>query len=222
MPVSGSLGLSIDTRVPNYPTVRLLVDGQDVLDPDRQEVGNDPADLLDTGALLPRADPHRIAFYGCGCGIFGCSCVSGLISQEGGLVRWTHFTTLTGVFHSALPPAEYDVPAFAHAGARLDLPELSFDADEYRSTIEEATADRSWETRPRAVVRLMRQQRPSWPHWATHRGESVAVHHRVDAMNWTTELEVPPGPVQRLADALVDLLDRYDDPREIAARGLWR
>lgn len=55
------LAISIDSRVPNYPKVRLLVDGEDLLASSGADEGNDPADILDTGALLPQDPPRRIA-----------------------------------------------------------------------------------------------------------------------------------------------------------------
>ncbi len=218
------LTIRLDRSTPNYPTVRLLVDDVDLLATTGDDQGNDPADILDTGALLPTDPPRRIALYGCGCGEFGCSTVAALIVRQAERIRWTDFRSLTGAYHSALPehgpdPAascEPDLPASRH-----DLPTLTFDAGQYLAVVRSAMADRSWETRPRAVIRHLRSRRPELGHWAARHGERVTVHHRVDGMAWSTDLTVPPGPVDRLAETLLALLDQGIDPRRIAAERLW-
>src|SRR5215212_8923063 len=123
------LQIQIDSSIPNYPKVRLLIDGSDLLATRRCDEGNDPADILDSGALLPMDPPRRIAFYGCGCGEFGCANVAGLVSRSRDVVTWADFLSLTGVYHSALPDpgygpdpvelSEWDAPI-----QRLDIPPL--------------------------------------------------------------------------------------------------
>jgi hypothetical protein len=221
------LAICIDTSTPNYPQVRLLVDGDDMLASTGDNEGNDPADILDTGALLPTDPPRRIAFYGCGCGEFGCANVAGLIISRDDRIEWTDFRSLTGAYHSALPepgegpdPAvsdDWDVPPRRH-----HLPTLSFETKQYMDVVREAMADRSWETRPRAVIRHLRELRPDLTHWAARHGQSITVHHRVNGMAWSTDLQVPAGPTDRLAEALLTLLDQGIDPRRIAAEDLWK
>jgi hypothetical protein len=220
------LAIHIDTSTPNYPQVRLLIDGGDLLASTGDDEGNDPADILDTGALLPTDPPRRIAFYGCGCGEFGCSNVAGLIVRRSSHVEWTDFRPLTGVYHSALPdPAYGPDPAASYdwdmPPKRHGLPTLTFDADEYLAVVRNAMADRSWETRPRAVIRHLRSLRPEMTHWAARHGERITIHHRVGDMAWSTDLQLPPGPTDRLAEALLTLLDQGIDPRRIAAENLW-
>lgn len=82
-------------------------------------------------------------------------------------------------------------------------------------------ADRSWETRPRAVIRHMKELRPATTHWAAREGDGITVHHPVDRMVWSTDLLVPPGAPDILAARLVALLDDGVDPRRIAAERLW-
>jgi hypothetical protein len=221
------LDIRIDTSTPNYPQVRLLLDGDDVLASTGVDEGNDPADILDTGALLPSDPPRRVAFYGCGCGEFGCANVAGLVIGSDDHIEWTDFRSLTGVYHSALPdPEDGPDPAVSDdwdlTPRRHDLPTFTFDADQYFAVVRNAMADRTWETRPRAVIRHLRSLRPEMKHWATRHEESITVHHRVNGMAWSTDLPVPAGPVDRLAEALVALLDQDVDPRRIAAESLWR
>lgn len=75
------LTIRIDRAGTNYPEVRLLVDGDDLLARDGHDRGNDPADILDTGALLPADPPRRIAFY-----------------RRRDLVEWSDVRDLTGVY----------------------------------------------------------------------------------------------------------------------------
>lgn len=219
------LTIRIDSRVPNYPSVRLLVDGEDLLASSGADEGNDPADILDSGALLPQDPPRRIAFYGCACGEFGCANVAGLVIGRGEQVEWTDFRTLTGVYDAALPesgsgpdPATGLEPEWRQP---LDLPTLSFERDRYVAVVRDAMADRSWETRPRAVIRHMKELRPATTHWAAREGDRITIHHRDDRMVWSTHLLVPPGAPDILAARLVALLDDGVDPRRIAAEGLW-
>lgn len=223
MPALSELRLVVETSLPNYPTVRILVDGEERLEPDGGGVGNDPADLLDTGALLPHAVPRRIALYGCGCGEFGCFCVAPLISEHDGVVRWSDFRTITGEYgaalsHNGTPDPAADPEVYSR---RLELDDVWFDAAAYRAEVARAAADRGWESRARAVVRRLRELDPTWPGWAAREGDAVTVHYRVDGMADSADVAIPAGPVDRVAAALLDLVARHDDPREIEARGLW-
>lgn len=216
------MSVVVATALPNYPTVRLLVDGAEVLNPDGQETGNDPADLLDTGALLPVEPARRIALYGCGCGEFGCTCVSALITTDGERVHWTDFRTFTGVYGSALPPEEEGPdPATSYPGRQLALPDLSFDAVQYADAVAAATTDRSWESRPRATARLLRERRPDlWP-WAAHKGDAITLNYRTeDHRNVSVDLALPVGPVESAVERLTLLLGEHE-ASEVAARGLW-
>ncbi|WP_205475070.1 hypothetical protein [Nocardioides sp. SYSU D00038] len=222
-----TLTIHVDRSISNYPKVILLIDGVERLTSTGDDEASDPADILDTGALLPTDPPRRVAFYGCGCGTFGCSNVTGLVVQSGDLVRWTDFLSLTGAYASALPDPEdgpdpaigfdTDLPPKRHA-----LPTFTFDREQYLNAVRAAMADRSWETRPRAVVRHLRALQPGTHPWATLTGESITVHHTVDGMAWSTDLPLPPGRPSQLAESLAALLDQGLDPRRIAAERLWR
>lgn len=220
------LTIRVDSSRPHCPKVRLLVDGEEILASSGCDEANDPADILDTGALLPQEPPRRIAFYGCGCGQFGCSTVAGLVIDRGSVVEWTDFLSLTGFYESALPaPEDGPDPAEAPSDwthARHPIPTLSFDREQYIRVVQEAMADRSWETRPRAVVRHLRALRPEITHWAAHDGEAITVHHRAAGEVRSTDLLLPRGEPGRLAESLLALLDDGVDPRRIAAERLWR
>ncbi len=139
-----------DPDRPNYPAVMILVDGEDILAQLAGGfVGFDPADILDTGALLPADPPRRVAVYRCGCGEAGCGCVAPVIERTGGSIRWHDFRDFTGVYHSPL-----DDPAPA-GGSPHGLADLEFDAARYLQEVERATADRVWETADRRTARLL-------------------------------------------------------------------
>jgi len=71
-----TLQLRIELRKPerpNHPVVTILIDGEDVLgDMSGGFIGFDPADILDSGALIPTDPPRRVAVYRCSCGEAGC------------------------------------------------------------------------------------------------------------------------------------------------------
>lgn len=220
------LTLHIDSSRAHYPKVRLLIDGEDLLASTGRDEGNDPGDILDTGALLPQDPPRRIAFYGCGCGEFGCSNVAGLVVDRGDRVQWTDFLSLTGFYESAMPdPEDGPDPAVLPSDwshQRLDLPTFTFDRTEYLATVTDAMTDRSWETRTRAVLRHLRASRPEAAHWSAHDGEAITLDHRAGGTVRSIDLLLPPGPADRVAASLVALLDAGTDPRRIAAEQLWR
>lgn len=214
------LTVRVDTSVPNRPAVRLLVDGTEVLASRENDTPNDPSDLLDTGALLPADPPVRVAFYGCGCGEFGCGNVAGLVRRVGDVVEWTDFCSVTGVYHSALPgeagpdplaEADYDLPVHRH-----DLPTLRFDAEAYVATVHAATADRSWESRARAVTRLVAELRPGTVLWTEPDGDRLIVPSD------DGRLTVPEGPAEEVARRLVGLLEDGATLSSVATRGSWR
>lgn len=193
------LGLQVAAPIAseNYPTVRILIDGVELLNPEDQEIGNDPEHLFGTGALIPQPVPRRIAFYGCGCGSFGCSCVAGLVTEADGVVRWTDFRTVTGVYHSALPPNDGPPDPTANGGFStrlLPIPDLAFDARQYHQAVALATADRTWETRTRVVVRLLRERLPDRAVWAEGHGARIQVRDGV--------IDLPAGTAQEVADTL--------------------
>jgi hypothetical protein len=107
---------------------------------------------------------------------------------------------------------------------RLDLPDLHFDAEQYGAAVGAAMRDRSWESRARAVARLVREQLPDRNLWAAQHGDVLHLHHQYDGERWPSEvaLAVPAGPAGVVADRLVALLEAGRDPREILRRQLWR
>lgn len=214
------LTIQVDTGVGNHPLVRLLVDGTELLARSGDDTPNDPSDLLDTGALLPSDPPLRVAFYGCGCGEFGCGNVAGLVRRSGDVVEWADFCSVTGIYHSALPGGDgpdpvagddHDLPVHRH-----DLPTLRFDAERYLATVRSAMADRTWESRPRAVARLVAEIRPGTILWVAQHGDQLVVPGN-DA-----RMTVPSGPVEAVAGRLVELLEGGSSLERIAARGSWR
>ena len=136
----------------DHPRVVLLVDGREVLG-GRGEQGFGPEGLLHKGdPLIPTDPPRRVALYYCGCGVPGCGTTACVISESEGVVRWSGFRTFVGLNHPL------DTSLSDEDGRPADLPEVAFDAAEYRSEVERAKADRSWETRPRRVGRLLKER----------------------------------------------------------------
>ena len=225
-----TLSIRLDFPNANWPKVRLLVDGEERLALRGYSEPNDPADILDTGALLPTDQPRRIAFYGCDCGTFGCANVAGLINRRGERIEWTDFVSVTGVYNGALPDPEDEPDPVSSRTWDDDLPDperhrlptFTFDADQYLEVVRRAMADRSWETRPRAVLRHLKDSRPDLTLWAARTTDEITTYQYVADGYVTTDLTVPPGDPERLAASLRALLDDGVRPRQIAAEGLWR
>ncbi|ROR90963.1 hypothetical protein [Nocardioides aurantiacus] len=219
------LTIRIDSSKPNYPKVRLLIDGSDLLATTGNDEGNDPADILDTGALIPTKPSRRIALYGCGCGIFGCANVAMLVHRVGDTVQWSDAQSLTGAYEAALPndgdeepdPAvDYDLPS-----QPLAVPLLTFSASQYNDEVARAMADRTWETHLRAVMRHLLALKPEWMMHAT--GPATFTLDYPQGRRWgLTELEVPSGEPAYLAQALVDLFDQGVRPGQIIQEALWQ
>ncbi|WP_148076967.1 hypothetical protein [Nocardioides aurantiacus] len=129
------------------PQVRLLLNGKDPLGRRHFITGNHPRDLFETGALLPTDPPRRVALYGCGCGIFGCSALTGLISRTGDQITWSDFYDFhageyDGPFHedSTWPDPVHDPDADEDLlPTQLNLPSITFDAEQYLDVVHDAT-----------------------------------------------------------------------------------
>lgn len=140
--------------------VRLLIDGRDPLGTGSFATGNHPRDLLDSGALVPSDPPRRIGLYGCGCGIFGCGTLTALVERRGDKIVWRDFYSFSageydGPFHgdSAWPDPVKDPDAADTdllSPTRLDLPSLTFDAEQYLRVVHEATEN--WSTAGRRRI----------------------------------------------------------------------
>ena len=116
---------------------------------ERSRPGTTPGTFLDTSALLPVDPPRRVGLCGCSCGIFGCGTLTARIERHGDQVVWRDFYSFTageydGPFHedSRLPDPVGDPEADDEflSPTALDLPALTFDAEQYQRVVAEATA----------------------------------------------------------------------------------
>jgi len=138
---------------PNAPVVRILVDGEELLaqgDSSSGFVGFDPQQLLLTRALVPTEPPLRVALHQCSCGLAGCGCVAMVIESAGDTIRWTDPRNLVGVYVTPIYDGEGEWEGEPH-----DFGNIVFDADQYLQEVERATRDRSWETEPLLIGRLL-------------------------------------------------------------------
>ncbi|SDS85012.1 hypothetical protein SAMN04488570_2856 [Nocardioides scoriae] len=142
------LGVRVDRGPEAGPEVRLLLNGQDPLGSSSFSTGNHPGDLLDNGALLPTDPPQRIGLYGCNCGVFGCGTLTALIERRGDTVVWRRFYAFhageyDGPFNedSTWPDPVDDPDADADLlPDQLDLPTVTFDAEQYRQVLADAAS----------------------------------------------------------------------------------
>lgn len=141
---------------PDWPVVRILVDGADPFEGVAPNwLGFDPDDILGPGSpLLPGAGRRRVAVYRCSCGEAGCGVIAPAIdlSDDGRFVRWQDFRNYVGVFFG--PLATGADPELIPS-RRWDVPDLRFDSEQYLATVAHAAEDRSWETPRRRTSRLL-------------------------------------------------------------------
>lgn len=142
----------VDDR-PDWPVVRVLVDGQDpfaAVAPGWR--GFDPAKMLGPRSpLLPADQGRRVAVYCCSCGEPGCGVIAPVIvpSPDRRRVSWTDFRNYVGVFVGPVRSVG------GGEGRPWDLPDLHFGREQYVAEIERASRDRSWETDRRRTARLV-------------------------------------------------------------------
>lgn len=143
----------VDDR-PDWPVVRVLVDGRDPFaDVAPGWRGFDPAEILGPDSpLLPADQGWRVAVYCCSCGEPGCGVIAPVIfpSPDGRRVSWVDFHDYTGVFDDPVinSPDENE-------GRSWDLPDLHFSREQYVAEVDRASRDRSWETGRRRAARLL-------------------------------------------------------------------
>lgn len=147
---------------PDWPNVRILVNGEDVFEQAAPGWGGfDPDDILGhTSPLLaPEEVGRRVAVYRCSCGEAGCGVIAPIItrSPHSSRVDWTDFRNYAGVFFHPLPTVDEDTEA-DNVGRPWSLPDLSFDLGLYADEVERASEDRSWETPRRQTARLLEQR----------------------------------------------------------------
>jgi hypothetical protein len=139
---------------PREPVVQILVGGSDLVTGVEAAdgfIGFDPADLLDSGALVPSDPPRRVALYRCSCGVAGCGCVAMVIEHRGETVVWSDARDYTGVY--VRPVTDHNPTS---GGRSLALADLHFDAAQYLSEVERASTDRSWESGIRRTARRLK------------------------------------------------------------------
>ena len=132
-------------------------DGSTVLAPDFT-TGHDPELLLDTDALLPREPTTRIALYGCDVGGFESSAITARVRAAGKQVIWVDVRLVgEGFYRGAFPFGALPDPLVVKPQQATGTPRfLEFDHAAYSEKVVEARDIRFWETRPRAVARMIR------------------------------------------------------------------
>jgi len=133
-------------------SLRMLVDGRELLEEAWGGLPRDPDDLLgDDPILLPRPKPHVVAGQACSCGELGCGSLRFRVLADGDEVVWDQFhddADPLGGFESVDEPGY--IPDFV-------LTELRFDRASYVEEVLRQAADRSWEWPERVTSRLVRK-----------------------------------------------------------------
>lgn len=157
------LTLHVDSREnPDWPVVRILINGEDPLEQAAPGwLGFDPDEILGSKSpLLPlEGMRRRVAVYRCSCGEAGCGVIAPTItrSQYFPRIHWTDFRNYAGVFFRPVP-SDDDDGAAEDFGRPWPLPDLAFDVGQYTAEIERASLNRSWETPRRQTARLLEER----------------------------------------------------------------
>ena len=120
---------------PDRPTLKILIDGSDVLKLKRHTGFLARAMLGESAALLPKAPPRRVAVYCCSCGHAGCGVIAPLITAEGSQIAWRDTRTFQGVFGGP------EIETNPTGGQTIGLPDLTFDAIQYRAEVARAVEE---------------------------------------------------------------------------------
>lgn len=218
---------------PDWPIATILIDGLDVLGLERS-IGFDPEDILGkSDPLLPTQPPRRVAVYRCNCGEPGCSCIAPLIVDHGAEVHWRDFRDFTGVYSGPMTDVN------PNGGKEIAVPDLRFNATQYRAEIARATADRSWESHGRVVSRLLQDRLDEHGghlkslgyrrHWASpyRNGACTVSLLSIDGghPNGQTivELSAPDGDAEDVARVLADrLLMTSESDWRVTQRNSWQ
>lgn len=145
---------------PDWPVVRILVDGSDLFESVAPGwLGFDPDDILGPDSpLLPDGDDRRVAVYRCSCREAGCGVIAPTIARtpDARHILWQDFRNYAGEFFRPLPTnPNADLTGL---GSRWDIPVLRFDARQYVTELARASQDRTWETPRRQTARLLRDR----------------------------------------------------------------
>ena len=212
-----TLSLEFQTLTnPDWPVVRVLVDGQDPFtDVAPEWAGFDPAEILGKPShLLPLDDGgRRVAVYRCSCGIEGCGVIAPVIvpSPDRRFVSWVDFRDFTGVFIGPLP-MDGDAD-----GKPWDLPDIHFAYGQYVDEVSRASRDGSWESPRRQTARLLRELLEARAPVLPSRLRLQWVSPSWDAPGMVAMFE-RSNPSGGHADQLeIRLTSRHDDPEQAAA-----
>lgn len=155
------LNLEVHSREnPDWPVVRILVDGVDPFENVAPGwLGFDPDDILGPESpLLPATGNRRVAVYRCSCGEAGCGVIAPAITRTADQhdILWHDFRNYAGEFFRPLPiNPNTDLMGL---GRRWNLPDLRFNARQYVAELARASRDRTWETPRRRTAGLLRHQ----------------------------------------------------------------
>jgi hypothetical protein len=208
--------IELEPGRPRRTVVTILVDGEDIFTHvdgnDRYDyMGWHPALLLnpDIAPLLPVDPARRVGLYPGRFYWVAEACITARITGAGDRVTWSDFRDITG-YHG---PADQDMGP----GVFLGLPDLVFDAAQYRAEVERATADRFWETDDLKTARLVRHYllqagghlaASGWrPDFAEARPQEFwVVFQGSDDTQLIVELTPEPGTPEQQAAAMSEFL----------------
>ncbi len=196
--------------------VAILVDGAQIFSSfdGRRYRGWHPALILDPddAPLLPATPSRRVGLYPRASLYAAEGCVTAVILAAGDRIAWTDIRDHYG-YHEPAPARD---PVIGD-GQVLPIPDLAFDAAQYRAEITRATASRTWETHALATARLLRKHlreaagrltAQGWtPEFTEGRSEGYWVAFRDPGdTQLIVALPAPPGTAEQQAATMADIL----------------
>lgn len=190
--------------------VTVLVDEKEVFGQlgDARFEGWHPAAMLEPGRapLLPVCPPRRVGLYTEH--DVGSGCVTALVEDRGDLIAWADLRLFDG-YEQPIMDTE---PCPLRYTTLVGMPDLVFDAAQYRQEVARATADRWWETPELMTVRLLEERLRAQDRYLAELGWKLHfVNGGGEDGYWVVLLDGGDGQI------IVELTDQLGSPEDGAA-----
>lgn len=160
----------------------------------------------DRAPLLPARPPRRVGLYPLDELYIGAGCVTALVEDRGDLVAWADLRVFDGYKEPIMDPE----PGSSY-GSLLGIPDLAFDAVQYRQDVARATADRWWETPELETERLLEARLRGQERYLAELGWAVQFAQRHNGSYWVALRDGGDGQI------IIELADQPGGPEDQAA-----
>lgn len=194
----------------HFLVVTVLVDEKEIFGRfgDQRYWGWHPSRMLepDRAPLMPACPSRRVGLYTWARNYVGAGCVTALIEERNGLVVWADLRFLDGYEEPIMDP-EPD----PRTGALVGIPDLAFDAEQYREEVARATAERWWETPELKTERLLEARLRGQERYLAGLGWKLRFTERRKHGYWVVLRDSGDGEI------IIELADQPGNPEDQAA-----